>query len=129
MHLWTYLHLRRELYDRVSKHVEINGRYVLPTAHITVARYIRQLQGIGEAESLVRVVENVNLWLKNRVWSRSEVGDAIREGQQQIGPEAEHGGMKDSWRTDSDEEWRGAGMWTVGEECGLDLRTGPCWYG
>lgn len=110
---FTYHHLRAELYDLASRHVPINARYVAPSAHVTVARWIRRpadgaddgRDGRDDGERVRRVVkriEELNLWLEEEYW-----GD---DGEE------------------SDKEESG-GSWIVGEEVGLHLRAGACWYG
>lgn len=84
---WTYHHLRGEIYDIVQGWVEVKGRYVVPSAHLTIGRYLRELseqemRGLGEA------IE----------WVNRELGEM-------------------------------GGKWTVGEEVGLEVREGACWYG
>lgn len=89
---WTYHHLRADAFSLASQHVEVASRYVVPSAHITVARWHAQPSDVqATLERLVRVVEEMNAHLE---------------------------------RT-ADDEWE----WVVGEEVGLELRKGACWYG
>lgn len=86
----TYHHLRRALfasYHSSGAAPASNARYVHPSAHITLARFLRPLDPCA----LVEAVADVNAWL-------AQLGD--------------------------DE-----GVWSVGEEGGVQVRTGPVWYG
>ena len=51
--------------------VEVASRYVLPSAHLTVARFVDQSIYEGEGvEGLVKGVEEVNEWLRESTWGR-----------------------------------------------------------
>lgn len=103
---YSYHHLRRDLYALASNAgVKVASRYVVPSAHLTLGRFIYagdfekeggEVDGDKVAE-FVRVVEEVNEWLKG-YWPGEE---GIREG----------------------------GEWIVGQETGLDCRQGTLWYG
>lgn len=90
---YTYHHLRRDLFSLAAKTgVEVASRYVIPSAHLTIGRFIAKddvPDGDGEKVArLVAKIEEINAWL-------GECGEE----------------------------------WVVGEECGLDFRKGPLWYG
>lgn len=104
---YTYHHLRRDLYTQVSATgVKVASRYVIPSAHLTIGRFIRKSDfekqdgsvDHGEVERLVATIEEINDWLQREYWP-SESG--IKEG----------------------------GEWIVGEEKGLTCRKGTLWYG
>lgn len=97
---YTYHHLRRDVYDLLqTTGVEIDSRYVLPSAHITLGRYLTQQDHDTEEkrESWVRTIEDINKWLETEVWDTADGGFV--------------------------------GEWIVGQERGLDARCGTLWYG
>lgn len=99
---FTYHHLRRDMFNMVKKTgVSIGSRYVVPTSHITIGRFLTQEDhDSSEKMSLfVKAIEEINEWLEKEYWPKD--GDARSE-------EAE---------------------WIVGQEKGLDFRTGRLWYG
>lgn len=101
---YSYHHLRRDLYTAVGgTGVEVGSRYVVPSAHLTVARFIDACDfeegGKSSPQKMrhfVEVIEEVNEWLQAEYWPK--------EGST---------GMQ----------------WMVGEERGLDCREGTLWYG
>ncbi|KAL8691850.1 MAG: hypothetical protein Q9218_003011 [Villophora microphyllina] len=107
---YTYHHLRRDLYE-LSKDtgVEVSSRYVVPSAHLTIARFVTQIDVArskedhrpepGKVRRLLDCIERVNLDLREQYWP--EGGKDIKAG----------------------------GVWIVGEEKGLDCRKGTLWYG
>ncbi|PBP21729.1 putative 60S ribosomal protein L44 [Diplocarpon rosae] len=98
---FTYHHLRRDLFDIASKSgVKVNSRYIVPSSHITVGRFLTQ-EDHGSSERMAKFIEQIeeiNAWLKNEFWP--------------IGRER-----------------RCEGEWIVGQERGLDYRMGTLWYG
>ncbi|KAG7108806.1 hypothetical protein HYQ44_012170 [Verticillium longisporum] len=97
---YTYHHLRRDVFNLAqSTGVEVESRYQVPSAHITLGRYL------GEEDHhtpelrkrWVEAIDEINQWLENEVWD-------VESG-----------------------EW--SGEWSVGEERGLDARCGRLWYG
>lgn len=105
---YTYHHLRRDLFTLASKTgVKVASRYVIPTAHLTIGRFIQTgdlEDGEGKVDGekmrkLVEKIEEINDWLK-RFWPKGDDG-VMREG----------------------------GEWVVGEEKGLEFRKGALWYG
>ena len=100
---FSYHHLRRDVYEIVSgAGVKVDSRYVVPSAHLTIGRFITRDDFAGEdgqvdrekMSKFVGKIEEVNRWLEEEYW-----GD---EGQ---------------------------GGWTVGEGDGIVLRWGTVWYG
>lgn len=92
---YTYHHLRRDFYKlSVDSGVAISSRYMVPSAHITLARFVttRDHAPGGEVgmEEWVENIESINRWLAA--------------------------------------EWLGL-RWKVGEERGIDCRSGGLWYG
>ncbi|KAL8794996.1 MAG: hypothetical protein Q9195_002444 [Heterodermia aff. obscurata] len=124
---YTYHHLRRSLYELcVEAGVEVASRYTVPSAHLTVARFITQkdisappvdddeAQPLDETKSkaaniarekvqmLVDKIEAINAWLQDEYWpKKGREQRVIKKG----------------------------GEWIVGEEKGLDCRKGTLWYG
>ncbi|KAL9044178.1 MAG: hypothetical protein Q9214_002668 [Letrouitia sp. 1 TL-2023] len=106
---YTYHHLRRDLYAlSKSTGVEVVSRYVVPSAHLTVARFVTQRdlsnspEGSPDTEKVqnfIRKIEQINSWLQQDYWPKD--GQAIKAG----------------------------GQWIVGQEKGLDCRKGILWYG
>ncbi|MCJ1416222.1 transport between ER and Golgi ATPase protein [Xylographa parallela] len=108
---YTYHHLRRDIYNlSKSAGVTVASRYTVPSAHLTIARFITQEDFVSrDASSLsddphkmkrwVDAIESINIWLMENYWPK--VGNTIPEG----------------------------GQWIVGQEKGLDFRKGTLWYG
>ncbi|EAW06317.1 uncharacterized protein ACLA_080010 [Aspergillus clavatus NRRL 1] len=110
---YTYHHLRRDLYAVVAATgVQLKPRYLVPSAHITIARFITQdishlgssmtkEQGVNHAQVavLLNKIEQINRKVQTMYWPRED---------QSILSNAE---------------------WVVGEETGLEFCKGPCWYG
>ncbi|KAL5364880.1 RNA ligase/cyclic nucleotide phosphodiesterase [Aspergillus floccosus] len=109
---YTYHHLRRDLFGKVTDTgLLMNPRYIVPSAHITIARFITQ-KGFQVKDSdgkdtvdrdrvaaLVDRLEQINAQLREKYWPQED-------------------GMTPP-----------KGIWRVGEEKGLALSTGPSWYG
>lgn len=104
---YTYHQLRRELYAKAeATGVKVASRYVVPSAHLTIARYTttRDLEDESgkvdhsKMQTLVATMEDMNAWLRREYWPTSE---GIAPG----------------------------GQWLIGEERGLTYRKGRLWYG
>lgn len=108
---YTYHHLRRDLFGKVTDTgLLMNPRYIVPSAHITIARFITQegfqttdadgkeLVGRDRVAALVERLDRINARLREEYWPQ-------------------HGTTPSK------------GVWRVGEEKGLALSTGPSWYG
>ncbi|KAK5168995.1 uncharacterized protein LTR77_006304 [Saxophila tyrrhenica] len=104
---YTYHHLRRDLHNLITTSgVKVASRYVVPSAHLTIARFITKKDfqtGEGEVDlekvaKLVDVIEELNAWLRTEYWPE---GRRFKDG----------------------------GEWIVGEEKGLECRKGTLWYG
>ncbi|KAK1469249.1 hypothetical protein CMEL01_01016 [Colletotrichum melonis] len=97
---YSYHHLRRDIFTLAqSTGVQIESRYQVPSAHITLGRYLTEKDhDTPEArQKWVEAIDEINAWLEKEVWDR---------------PGA---------------EW--IGEWVVGQERGLDARNGQLWYG
>lgn len=107
---FSYHHLRRDLYALATNAgIKVASRYVLPSAHLTIGRFIyndefETAEGRvdhAKVEGLVRVIEECNQWLKDEYWPKDGAEGGVKEG----------------------------GEWVVGQEKGLDCRWGALWYG
>ncbi|KAJ5489611.1 RNA ligase/cyclic nucleotide phosphodiesterase [Penicillium diatomitis] len=109
---YTYHHLRRDVFDLVRQTgLPVASRYIAPSAHVTIARFINQegfeVQGQDGAKKvdservqmLMERIESVNATLRSKYWPRED-GSCAREGE-----------------------------WIVGQEGGLVVRRGRLWYG
>ncbi|KAL2130897.1 hypothetical protein VTI74DRAFT_5803 [Chaetomium olivicolor] len=97
---YTYHHLRRDVFGMASgTGVEVGSRYVVPSAHITLGRYLTQEdhETPEQRQRWIQTIEDVNKWLEEEVWE-------VRDGEF-------------------------IGEWIVGQERGLDARCGALWYG
>jgi hypothetical protein len=96
---YTYHHLRRDVFNMASETVAIGSRYVVPSAHITLGRYLTQKDHETPElrERWIRTIEDINQWLEHEVWE-------VKDGEF-------------------------VGEWIVGQERGLDARCGTLWYG
>jgi hypothetical protein len=106
---YTYHHLRRDLFTLARQTgIEVASRYVIPSAHLTIARFVTKAdfengEGGVDGERIkrfVEVIEGVNEWLEGEYWPKED-GEGIKEG----------------------------GEWIVGQEKGLEFRKGALWYG
>jgi len=130
---YTYHHLRRDVWEitsntsatntaglaaRETGHstagpgVKVESRYVVPSAHLTIARFVtakdttRDRTEDGEVDlevmkKFVERIDEINEKLEQEYWPQGEQGDSIQD----------------------------EGQWIVGEEQGLDCRWGTLWYG
>jgi hypothetical protein len=105
---FTYHHLRRDVFALVAKTpVLIKSRYVVPSAHITLGRFITDIDHdtAKKREEWIGGLERINAWLVAEFWPR-ETGD---------GKDGKGDGKACSW--------------IVGKDTGLLLRKGQLWYG
>ncbi|KXT02104.1 hypothetical protein AC578_6667 [Pseudocercospora eumusae] len=68
---YTYHHLRRDLFTLASKTgVKVASRYVIPSAHLTIGRFItKEDTPDGDHQTMARLVqkiEEINAWLQDR---------------------------------------------------------------
>lgn len=97
---YTYHHLRRDVFDGVkSAGVEVGSRYQVPSAHITLGRYLVEddHDTPDKRRAWIRAIDEINQWLEDEVWGKRD-GEFV-------------------------------GEWIVGQERGLDVRVGTLWYG
>lgn len=99
---FTYHHLRRDLFSIAKKTgVSVDSRYVVPSSHITVGRFLTQDDHVGRGKMAewIKHIEGINEWLEAEYWPK-ERGEVRADGE-----------------------------WIVGQERGLDCREGTLWYG
>lgn len=98
---FTYHHLRRDLFNIAKQTVPINSRYVVPSSHITVGRFLTQEDhdSAEKMELFINKIDEINTWLQEEYWPKDD-GKRREEGE-----------------------------WIVGQEKGLDFRQGALWYG
>lgn len=99
--IFSYHHLRRDLFDIAKQTVPVNSRYVVPSSHITIGRFLTQENHdmSEKMENFIKKIEEINAWLQEKYWPTNG-GDRKEEGE-----------------------------WIVGQEKGLDFRKGTLWYG
>ncbi|KAF2267411.1 hypothetical protein CC78DRAFT_490277 [Lojkania enalia] len=106
---YTYHHLRRDLYNICRETgVKVESRYVVPSSHLTIGRFIAPKDFKDEAgkydqrivKAFVEKIEEINKWLEREYW-----------------PQFNDGSIPDG------------GEWIVGEEKGLHCKMGTLWYG
>ena len=109
---YTYHHLRRDSYSALTEAgILVGSRYVVPSAHLTIARFNSPnvfggdpldssvTLDIKKRKHWISEIEMINKWLEAEFWP--EEGELVKPG----------------------------GEWIVGEEKGLDFRNGTLWYG
>jgi vesicle-fusing ATPase len=108
---YSYHHFRRDLHSLITKGgVEVGSRYVVPSAHLTIARFNtpnvfggdpldNTTPSVQKRKHWLHEIDMINNWLEAEYWP-SEEGTIMPGGE-----------------------------WTVGEEKGLDFRKGRLWYG
>ncbi|KAI0479595.1 RNA ligase/cyclic nucleotide phosphodiesterase [Xylaria cf. heliscus] len=97
---YSYHHLRRDMWDQTKEAgIAIDSRYVVPSAHITLGRYLTHEDHATpeQRKKWVDAIDSVNEWLEKEVWGKSD-SEVI-------------------------------GEWVVGQERGTDVRVGTLWYG
>ena len=111
---YSYHHLRRDIFGLSSRSgVPVASRYVLPSAHLTLARFItdndfspkegdsgNSVPSPEKMQNWIKKIEELNRWLEVEYWTEASATSA-----------------------------KGNGQWVVGEERGLDCRFGTVWYG
>lgn len=109
---YSYHHLRRDIFDMVrAAGIPIASRYIVPSAHLTIARFVTQdgfvePAAVGEehlnpskVKELIDKIEEINQKLQDEYWP------------------SENGTIK------------AGGEWLIGQEKGLAIRRGRLWYG
>ncbi|KAF4153585.1 hypothetical protein CNMCM6069_000600 [Aspergillus lentulus] len=109
---YTYHHLRRDIFDMVrAAGIPVASRYIVPSAHLTIARFITQdgfirqdVAGEGHVDpskvkELIDKIDEINQRLQDGYWPSKN--GTIKAG----------------------------GEWLVGREQGLVIRRGRLWYG
>ncbi|KAI0473158.1 60S ribosomal protein L44 [Xylariaceae sp. FL0804] len=97
---YTYHHLRRDMWERAKEAgTTVDSRYVVPSAHVTLGRFLTQDDHATpeQRREWVEAIDQINRWLEDEVWENTES--------------------------------RFVGEWVVGQAQGLDVRVGTLWYG
>ncbi|KAI0456983.1 RNA ligase/cyclic nucleotide phosphodiesterase [Xylaria acuta] len=97
---YSYHHLRRDMWEQAKESgIAIDSRYVVPSAHITLGRYLTHEDHATpeQRKKWVDAIDSVNEWLEREIWGKSD-SEVI-------------------------------GEWVVGQEKGTDVRVGTLWYG
>ncbi len=106
---FTYHHLRRELFGLCrDAGIHVESRYVVPSSHLTIGRFIQSKDFTKESGSpdpqkmtaFIEKIEEINRWLEKEFWPENNGGE-IPDG----------------------------GEFNVGAEIGLVCRRGKLWYG
>ncbi|KAF2147528.1 uncharacterized protein K452DRAFT_314659 [Aplosporella prunicola CBS 121167] len=143
---YSYHHLRRDLYARVrGTGVDVASRYVVPSAHLTLARFIcaedfltAEADGTGVGAGDVSVGAGADgagelsttaaLTPSGAARGTPVVDRAkVRKLVERI-DEVNRWLEREFWPRQG-EETREGGEWVVGEERGLECRKGALWYG
>lgn len=104
---YSYHHLRRDLFTKAqATGVKVASRYVVPSAHLTIGRFITSTDfettdgkvNHAKLKAFIDKIEEINHLLEDEFWPKN-------------------GQIKDG------------GEWIVGEEKGLEYRKGTLWYG
>ncbi|KAF2271566.1 uncharacterized protein EI97DRAFT_437751 [Westerdykella ornata] len=107
---YSYHHLRRDIYALCTEAgMSVDSRYVVPSAHLTIGRFItgkdfQDEQGNPSSEKLeafINKIDEINAWLEKEYWPSEDEAAEVAAG----------------------------GEWWVGEEKGLVCREGRLWYG
>lgn len=114
--IYTYHHLRRDIFSlSTSTGIKIESRYVVPSAHITIGRFLTQSDhdSPSKMQNWINEIECINEWLEREFWPMDMQGKGYEQGKE---GELEQG-------------IGAGGEWLVGQGMGLDLREGRLWYG
>ncbi|KAF2711783.1 hypothetical protein K504DRAFT_428547 [Pleomassaria siparia CBS 279.74] len=122
---YTYHHLRRDLHHLCTQTgVQVDSRYVVPSSHLTIGRFIvsKDLETAGKPdpkkmERLIKKIEQINALLERDYWPRG-IGEANEDVDEDDDDEEEE-----------EDEIEEGGEWLVGKETGLTCRFGTLWYG
>ena len=71
---YTYHHLRRDIFDKVQgAGVEVGSRYQVPSAHITLGRYLLDddHDTPEKRQQWIRAIDEVNTWLEKEAWGNT----------------------------------------------------------
>lgn len=99
---FTYHHLRKGLFEIATTKVKVDSRYVVPSSHITIGRFLTQEDHDSpeKMQAFLQKIEDLNAWLERDFWPKGEAEERNEQKE-----------------------------WLVGMERGLDCREGTLWYG
>ncbi|KAI5922064.1 RNA ligase/cyclic nucleotide phosphodiesterase [Camillea tinctor] len=72
---YTYHHLRRDIWDLTkAAGIVVDSRYIVPSAHVTLGRYLTQGEHAvpEQRRRWVEAIDEVNAWLEAEVWGRED---------------------------------------------------------
>ncbi|KAF2445715.1 AAA-domain-containing protein [Karstenula rhodostoma CBS 690.94] len=93
---YTYHHLRRDLYSICQDAgVAVDSRYVVPSSHLTIGRFIDSSDFADEKgaydpqkmEAFIKKIEEINEWLEKEFWPESNEGKVPPGGDWLVGQE------------------------------------------
>lgn len=61
---YTYTHMRADIFDRVSQSVPIESRYQVPSAHITLIRFVEKITG-NKVKLFLDTIDRINRKLEH----------------------------------------------------------------
>lgn len=110
---YSYHHLRRDIFDMIlAAGIPVASRYIVPSAHLTIARFVTQDGFVKHGDAVVdRHVDPSKV---------KELMDKIEEINQRL--------QDEYWPSESG-TIKAGGEWLVGQEKGLVICRGRLWYG
>lgn len=72
---YTYHHLRRDMWNLAKDAgVAIDSRYIVPSAHITLGRYLTDKEHATpeQRQKWVEAIDDINKWLETEVWGNPD---------------------------------------------------------
>ena len=144
---FTYHHLRRDVFNLCkSTGVEIASRYTVPSAHLTIARFVTQkdIQASPSSSSFNtkddtasdKSVDELDPSYRPRIDTEkvhrlvAKIESLNKWLESKLWPlESESDSKSRADQTILESVRHEGGEWIVGEERGLDFRRGTLWYG
>ena len=132
---YSYHHLRRDIYALCkSTGIEIASRYTVPSAHLTIARFVTQedfqsdhnephFESEDTYSRNAAEVPNGTRTVRPRVYDAEKMKlwiDTLEETNKWL---------REKYWPREDQSIAPSGEWIVGQEKGLDFRMGTLWYG
>ncbi|RHZ55958.1 hypothetical protein CDV55_103348 [Aspergillus turcosus] len=109
----SYHHLRRDIFDMVrAAGIPVASRYIVPSAHLTIARFVTQDGFVKHGDAVVDGQVDPS--------KVKELMDKLEEINQRL--------QDEYWPSESG-TIKAGGEWLVGQEKGLVIRRGRLWYG
>lgn len=68
---YSYHHLRRDLFAQAhAGGIKVGSRYVVPSAHLTIGRFVKKQD--FDMSAFMRVIGEINEWLEEEFWPRED---------------------------------------------------------